>query len=383
MERSHHGASQDSSGYRTDGRPPSGRTGSRSDRPSLPMNYDSLPPRFKKKYEEDRLLQSMTNSDRVPPLQVMNAAGQSGQPKDSDRDNSLRTFLNATGPPVRPTLPHPFPQPTSPNAPSAIRPQLWTPGSRSISGGRPPARSQQMTSDHEDADMIYARPRSQDSMSGGFSDHGRERKTSVTDSRSSTPSSSVDCTSGQHLLRGTSLRRVTLRLKMCNLNYYYYFFTARYFAPFGRSQCNSDVAGLERRDGRRRQKESCWSGNETSVWSQTKFTTIEWYRLCIFWYSLPEQADSRLYCHSVFQRNRPAVWSSSSADDWKASFWPGTSTGASQKWHASSNVHSWTYPATFGTSTGIFSTFTETCRYWPYVRTARDVVWSERSAPTR
>lgn len=201
MDRPHHVASHESTGYRNEGRPPSGRSGSRSDRPSLPSNYDSLPPRLKKKYEEDRLLQSMANSDRVPPIQQ---ASQSGSARLPDAESSLRTFLNATGPPVRPILPHPFPQPTSPNAPPSVRPQLWTPGVKAVQSGRVTGglKSQVLSSEQEDADVIYARPRSQDSMSGGFSDHGRDRKTSVTDSRSSTPSSSVDCTSGQNLLRG-------------------------------------------------------------------------------------------------------------------------------------------------------------------------------------
>lgn len=193
----------DSSSYRPDGRPPSGRTGSRSDRPSLPSNYDSLPPRLKKKFEEERLLQSMA-SDRVPPTQT-GAPVQSGMNHlpESDWDGSSRTFLNVGGPPVRPTLPHPFPKPTSPTAPTGIRPQHWSAGGKPVRGGRPAGGlARTYLHDQDDVESLLVRPRSQDSMSGSFSDHGRERKTSFTDSRSSTPSSSVECSSGQHLLRG-------------------------------------------------------------------------------------------------------------------------------------------------------------------------------------
>lgn len=202
MDRSHHGVSHESSGYRPDGRPPSGRTGSRSDRPSLPSNYDSLPPRLKKKFEEDRMLQSMA-SDRIPPTPV-----QAGHLPESEWDGTSRTFLNVTGPPVRPVLPHPFPQSTSPTAPTSIRPQHhWaTGGVKLVRGGRPAAGGLSKafsSADQDDVESLLIRPRSQDSMSGNFSDHGRERKTSATDSRSSTPSSSVvECSSGQHQLRG-------------------------------------------------------------------------------------------------------------------------------------------------------------------------------------
>ena len=204
--------SQDS--YRSDGRPPSGRGGySRNDRPSLPNKYDSLPPRFKKKYEEDRLLQSQP--DRIPPTVVHPSV------VETEWDGGSRTFVNISGAPaVRPSLPHPFPQST-PQL-SSIRPhhqpqQHHRPGSGG--GGKPirgQGRHQQATgfaaktlplSDQaEDSDNVHVpiRPRSQDSMS--FSD--RERKTSVTDSRSSTPLSNVDSSSGlQSHLRGT-LRRL-------------------------------------------------------------------------------------------------------------------------------------------------------------------------------
>ena len=199
MERHH-----ESSSYRPDGRPPSGRTGSKSDRPSLPSNFDSLPPRFKKKFEEDRLLQSMA-SDRVPPTQSMPPTCNSGvgHLPNAEWDGTSKTFLHVGGPPVRPTLPHPFPQPISPTAPIGIRPQHWPTGGKPIRGGRPAGGlARAFPHDQEDVDSLLIRPRSQDSMSGSFSDHGRERKTSVTDSRSSTPSSSVECGSGQHLLRG-------------------------------------------------------------------------------------------------------------------------------------------------------------------------------------
>lgn len=211
--------SQDS--YRSDGRPPSGRGGySKNERPSLPNKYDSLPPRFKKKYEEDRLLQSQT--DRIP--QSMSVVHPSAV--ETEWDGGSRTFVNVSGaPPVRPSLPHPFPQ-SAPHPPN-IRPQHHhqqqqhhRPGS---GGGGKPIRGQgrlqqsgsgfsaknlSLSDQAEDSDPVHVpvRPRSQDSMS--FSDHGRERKTSVTDSRSSTPLSNVDSSSGlQSHLRGT-LRRL-------------------------------------------------------------------------------------------------------------------------------------------------------------------------------
>lgn len=196
--------SQDS--YRSDGRPPSGRAGSsRNDRPSLPNKFDSLPPRLKKKYEEERLLQT----DRIPAV-----ASNSG-PAKTEWDGGTRTFVNVTGAlPVRPSLPPPFP---SSSHPANIRPG---------SGGGKPLRGHgrhqpvnsgvasrfiktlPLSDQAEDSDPIHVpvRPRSQDSMS--FSDHGRERKTSVTDSRSSTPLSNVDSSSGMQLHGRGTLRRL-------------------------------------------------------------------------------------------------------------------------------------------------------------------------------
>ena len=62
-------------------------------------------------------------------------------------------------------------------------------GSRAILGSNKPSQYHQ---EHEDSDASVPRPRSQDSMD-------RERKTSFTDSRSSTPSSSLEF---QPYLRG-------------------------------------------------------------------------------------------------------------------------------------------------------------------------------------
>lgn len=205
--------SQEPSGHRADGRPPSGRLG-RPDRPSMPSNFDSLPPRLKKKYEEDRLLalQSMGNNDRIPSVQV--APSHSSRAKQPTDDETLRTFLNATGVSAqRPVLPHPFANPAPANGPSSIRPQQWNTGGKPVRGARAPAtapRTRSFQSDQEDTDGSYARPRSQDSMSGGFHDPSRERKTSATDSRSSTPSSSLELASGQNPLRGIQCLFITL-----------------------------------------------------------------------------------------------------------------------------------------------------------------------------
>ncbi|XP_057381514.1 telomerase-binding protein EST1A-like isoform X2 [Daphnia carinata] len=212
--------SQDS--YRSDGRPPSGRAGSsRNDRPSLPNKFDSLPPRLKKKYEEERLLQ--LQSERIPSAQSISSVKPSPTsghlPAKTEWEGSSRTFVNITGGtlPIRPSLPHPFPQ-SAPHS-ANIRPP-HRPGS----GAGNPLRDRHQPSSSgvasrfvkalplsdqaEDSDPIHvpARPRSQDSMS--FSDHGRERKTSVTDSRSSTPLSNVDSGSGMQLHGRATLRRL-------------------------------------------------------------------------------------------------------------------------------------------------------------------------------
>ncbi|KAI9553174.1 hypothetical protein GHT06_021068 [Daphnia sinensis] len=215
--------SQDS--YRSEGRPPSGRAGSsRNDRPLLPNKFDSLPPRLKKKFEEERLLQ--LQSERIPSAQSTLSAKQSPTsdhlPAKTEWDGGSRTFVNVTGGtlPIRPSLPHPFP-PSAPHS-ANIRPPH-----RPVSGAGNPLRDHHgraqpsssgagsrfvkalpLSDQAEDSDPIHVpvRPRSQDSMS--FSDHGRERKTSVTDSRSSTPLSNVDSSSGMQLHGRATLRRL-------------------------------------------------------------------------------------------------------------------------------------------------------------------------------
>ena len=111
------------------------------------------------------------------------------------------TFLSAVGvAPIQSRPPPPFPpkhQPT-PMPSSTGRAAQWS-NSRAGSG--------RITSGgNEDVDVNSpVRPRSQDSASGtgGYSDHSvRERKTSFNDSRSSTPSSSLDIGTSQQQLRG-------------------------------------------------------------------------------------------------------------------------------------------------------------------------------------
>lgn len=189
MERHHAPASHD-------GRPPTGR-GVRSDRHALPSNFDSLPPRLKKKYEEERL---MAMNERLPLSQP--SADQVNHAKD-EWDGGSVTFMNASG--SRLSHSQSFPAPSSPTRSSATRPGgpgvLNKPGKggRAIIG---PGKSTHCQ-EHEDSDVPISRPRSQDSMVGGMSDHGRERKTSFTDSRSSTPSSSLEFSAGhQPYLRG-------------------------------------------------------------------------------------------------------------------------------------------------------------------------------------
>lgn len=214
--------SQDS--YRSDGRPPSGRAGSsRNDRPSLPNKFDSLPPRLKKKYEEERLLQ--LQGERIASAQSNLSAKQSPTsghlPAKTEWGGGSRAFVNVTGGtlPIRPSLPHPFPQ-SVPHSANIRPPHRPVPGAGNPlrdHGRQQPASSGvasrfvkalPLSDQAEDSDPIHVpvRPRSQDSMS--FSDHGRERKTSVTDSRSSTPLSNVDSGSGMQLHGRATLRRL-------------------------------------------------------------------------------------------------------------------------------------------------------------------------------
>lgn len=143
------------SAERHDGRPPTGRV-ARSDR--LPSNFDSLPPRFKKKYEEERLMGE----------RVSQAPNDHSSHSNVDWDGGSVTFSSAS------RLPH---SQSFPSTRSKIQK-----GTRAILGSN---KTTQYHQEHEDSDASVPRPRSQDSVD-------RERKISFTDSRSSTPSSSLE-----------------------------------------------------------------------------------------------------------------------------------------------------------------------------------------------
>ena len=173
---------------RSEGRPPSGRRG----RPSLPLNFQSLPPRLKKKYEEDLIQSMLSMGGQVSPLP---ASSLSSLPATANRsvaedwDGSSLTFTGASGPSPRPSMP-----------PPAFIPPSFNYGGRSSRSGRTGGSR----SEHEDVDSLLVRPGSQDSLSGlnTPADHAsRDRKTSFTDSRSSTPSS-VDYNSSQFIQKG-------------------------------------------------------------------------------------------------------------------------------------------------------------------------------------
>ena len=169
--------------HRSEGRPPSGRR----DRPTLPSNFQSLPPRLKKKYEEDLIQSMLSMGGRVSPLpsaSSLPATGKSGVAEEWD--GSSLTFTGAGGPPTRSSM-----------APPAYIPPSFNYGGRSSRSGR----SGGCRSEHEDVDSLLVRPRSQDSLSGLIDHVTRDRKTSFTDSRSSTPSS-VDYNPSQFIQKG-------------------------------------------------------------------------------------------------------------------------------------------------------------------------------------
>jgi len=151
--------------HRSEGRPPSGRR----DRPTLPSNFQSLPPRLKKKYEEELIQSMLSMGGRVSPL-----PGTGNRGITDEWDGSSLTFTGVGGVPMRPTMP-----------PPAYIPPNFSYGGRTSRSGR----SGGSRSEHEDVDSLLVRPRSQDSLSGLIDHVGRDRKTSFTDSRSSTPSS--------------------------------------------------------------------------------------------------------------------------------------------------------------------------------------------------
>jgi hypothetical protein len=91
----------------------------------------------------------------------------------------------------------------------AGRPNTWATGGRGRGRGRQTSHSFSRESDADDVDKMLVRARSQDSLSGLIAEpgassyqHSRERKTSFTDSRSSTPSSVQDYNSGSSFLPG-------------------------------------------------------------------------------------------------------------------------------------------------------------------------------------
>ena len=176
------GIYQGTSNYRSEGRPPSGRGGSRWDRHALPSNFDSLSPRLTK--------------TRAPPTAAMPA-----QTPGREWSGSSCTFTNVMGPPpMNPALPYPtyLPQGRLVQPATGLVCRWESDERRRPIGGH----LRTFQSDQEEMDSLPGRHRSQDSMSGCLLHHGRERMTSFNDSRISTSSSSVECGSWQHHPRG-------------------------------------------------------------------------------------------------------------------------------------------------------------------------------------
>ena len=200
--------SQDRGGRpRTDGRPPSGR---RDGRPALPSNFQSLPPRFKKKLEEEWLQsQMLAEKERnqaaplMPPPHQQPPHPSGSRPQAAsvadDWDGGSITFVSSSTDGVPPRMGPPQ-QPTG-------RPNTWAAGGRGRGRGRQTSHSFSRESDADDVDKLLVRARSQDSLSGLTAESSasqlcRERKTSFTDSRSSTPSSVQDYNSSSSFLPG-------------------------------------------------------------------------------------------------------------------------------------------------------------------------------------
>jgi len=143
------------------GRPPSGRGGH-----SRPTNYESLPPRLRKKYEDEQRVQHHYYQS-VPP------AGSATAPKvESEWDGGSLTFVGSSSS-----------RRDKPSQP------LWSENRRGQPNRAP------LSQDQEEIDHYQIRPRSQESSMTGIglsSTLNRERKTSFNDSRSSTPSSNVE-----------------------------------------------------------------------------------------------------------------------------------------------------------------------------------------------
>lgn len=140
---------------------------------------DSLPPRLRKKYEEERMHQSLPAN----PTGVV-----TGPPAtENEWDGGSLTFVSHGASRFPPS-------------------SQWSSGGGSLRGGSGPSRfSPAGPADHDDLDPILVCPRSQEgSLTGaGLAIHSRERKTSFNDSRSSTPSSNVETTIVQSFARGT------------------------------------------------------------------------------------------------------------------------------------------------------------------------------------
>jgi hypothetical protein len=202
--------SQDRGGRpRMDGRPPSGR---RDGRPTLPSNFQSLPPRFKKKFEEEWLQsQMLAEKERnqaaplMPPPHQQPHLPSGSRPQaaaaSDDWDGGSITFVSSSADNV-PSRMGPPQQPTG-------RPNTWATGGRGRGRGRQTSHSFSRESDADDVDKLLVRARSQDSLSGLTAEssassyqHSRERKTSFTDSRSSTPSSCQDYNTNSSFLPG-------------------------------------------------------------------------------------------------------------------------------------------------------------------------------------
>lgn len=149
-QQTYYGTRENQNLERDFGRPPTGR-GVRQDR--FPSNFDSLPPRLRKKYEEER---SMSEH-----------ALKNSHPNDGWDGGSV-TFASASRVPHSQSFP-------------AARNKIANKSGRAIVG----AKASHYFQEPEDSDVSVPRPRSQDSVD-------RERKLSLNDSRSSTPSSSLE-----------------------------------------------------------------------------------------------------------------------------------------------------------------------------------------------